>query len=205
MRPTGSCSHRVTVLVLAAVVVLLAPGAAYGAVGFLREDLTVGLAPTAAAVSDFNADGDRDLAVVNQFDNTVSVLLGAAGNTFAAPTTYPVGNGPYALAVGEFNGDGDPDLAVVNNYAVSVTVLLGAAGGTFAPQPAFATALSNPFAVAVGDFDQDGDSDLAVTAVDPDTADGVVAVHLGDGGGIVRRRDHVPDRPVRVRCGGGRI
>ena len=36
-------------------------------------------APTSVAVGDFNGDNDPDLAVANQFDGTVSVLLGTPG------------------------------------------------------------------------------------------------------------------------------
>jgi len=39
--------------------------------------------PQAAAVGDFNGDGNLDLAVVNSNTNTVSILLGKGDGTFA--------------------------------------------------------------------------------------------------------------------------
>ena len=48
--------------------------------------------PSSVAVDDFNADGDRDLAVANYASDNVSVLLGGPGGTFTAPTNFPAGD-----------------------------------------------------------------------------------------------------------------
>jgi hypothetical protein len=89
------------------------PGSPYGA--STLATYPVGHNPQAVVVGDFNNDGKLDLAVANENDNTVSILLGNGDGTFQAQTT--VGSGaaaPVALAVADFDGDGNLDFAVVN-------------------------------------------------------------------------------------------
>src|SRR5919197_2770496 len=81
-----------------------------------------GTQPLSMAVGDFNRNGDPDLAAVNNPSGAggVSVLLGASGAAFGAPTGYAIGNHPQSVAAGYFNGDGDLDLAVTSDAGVSV-------------------------------------------------------------------------------------
>src|SRR5262249_47187189 len=51
----------------------------------------VGKGPDAIVTGDFNGDGRTDLAVANEYDNTVSVLLGNGDGTFQPQVTYAVG------------------------------------------------------------------------------------------------------------------
>ena len=87
---------------------------------------------------DFTGDGRTDLAVANEGDNTVSVLLGNGDGTFQPQVTYAVGLGPDAIVAGDFNGDGRTDLAVANGSDGTVSVLLGNGDGTFQPQVTYA-------------------------------------------------------------------
>ena len=57
----------------------------------------VGSSPRSITSSDLDGDGDQDLAVVNQGDNTVSVLLNNGDGTFATQVTYGVGTSPYDM------------------------------------------------------------------------------------------------------------
>jgi hypothetical protein len=133
-----------------------------------------GASPAAVALADFNKDTRLDLAVVNSFDNSVSVLLGKADGTFGPAVNAGTGVGPHSLAVGDFNGDGKLDIATANGTDISV--LLGNGDGTF--QAARSVVLpfefppgghggwprpQTPLSVAVGDFNADGKLDLAVT------------------------------------------
>src|SRR5262249_14057427 len=120
-----------------------------------------GLHPDAIVTADFNHDNRVDIAVVNNGDNTVSVLLGNPGGTFQAPKNAGTGAGPRSIAVGDFDGDGNLDIATANGNDVSV--LLGNGDGTF--KAAQNTSIgSNPLSVAVGDFNGDGKLDLGVTS-----------------------------------------
>ncbi len=124
--------------------------------------------PVAMAVSDFNSDGNQDLAIVNQATNNVTILLGNGDGTFTeasgSPISSGVGNGPVAIAAGDLNGDSKPDLAVVNQADDTVSVLLNNGDATFAPATGspLQTAAS-PTGVVIADFNQDGIPDLAVT------------------------------------------
>jgi type II secretory pathway component GspD/PulD (secretin) len=139
--------------------------------------------PIAMAVSDFNSDGNQDLAIVNQTTNDVSILFGNGNGTFtqAANSPFAVGKSPVAIATGDLNLDGHPDLVVLNQADNTLSVLLGNGDGTFtsAPNSPLATG-QTPTAVTVADFNGDGIPDIAAT--DPLTDS--VSVYLGLGQGV---------------------
>jgi len=159
-------------------------GTATGSLSFLNpSNPATGAAPASIAVGDFNGDGNLDLAVTNQQDNTVTILLGNGDGTFAAaPVSPATGNSPVSIAVGDFNGDGKLDLAVANQQDNTVTILLGNGDGTFTAASASPATGSSPFSIAVGDFDGDGNLDLAVTNQQANT----VTILLGNGDGTFR-------------------
>ena len=103
-----------------------------------RSTYAVGSEPHAIVAGDFNGDGRTDLAIANNGDNTVSVLLGNGDGTFQPQVTYAVGSDPDAIVAGDFNGDGRTDLAVANSHDSTVSVLLGNGDGTFQPQVTYA-------------------------------------------------------------------
>jgi hypothetical protein len=139
------------------------------------------------AAGDLNGDGRLDLAVANQGDNTVSVLLGNGNGTFQHQVTYPVGSFPVSVAVGDFSGDSKLDLAVVNNQNNTVGVLLGNGNGTFQSQVSFPVG-SSPYSMAVGDFNGDGKQDIAV----PSFGSTTVSVLLGKGDGTFQPQVSYP-------------
>ena len=145
---------------------------------FPRTDFTVGHSPNAIAIADFNGDGKLDMAVTNEGDNTVSILLGNGDGTFQSQSTFATGLAPDAIVSGDFNGDGKLDLAVANFTDNTISMFLGNGDGTFAAGRTIA-GVNRPAAMITGDFRNSGKLDLAVV----DQADGVVSVLLGNGDG----------------------
>jgi hypothetical protein len=146
--------------------------------------VAVGYGPDALVVGDFNGDGKLDLAVANDWDNNVTILLGNGDGTFTPAPGSPVAVGvePSALAVGDFNRDGKLDLAVANFEDNSVTILLGQGNGSFTPAPNSPVSIESPtlpYGLAAGDFNGDGLLDLAVSGFGDDT----VAILSGNGDG----------------------
>src|SRR6202158_495238 len=164
---------------------------------FPETSFAVGNNPVALAASDFNIDGLPDLAVANQGDNTISILLNQNNGNFAAATGSPIAlakteTAPSAIVAGVFgntvtsaSGVATPtaDLVIANSTSNNVTVLLGNGDGTFreaagSPYPVG----KNPSSVVVADFNGDGNADFAVANKDDNT----ISVLKGDGkGGFV--------------------
>jgi hypothetical protein len=173
---------------------------------FGRADFLVGRTPMALASGDFNNDGQPDMVVVNQFDNTISVLVGKPDGTFAPHVDYAAGPQPTAVTVGDFNRDGNLDIAVVNQNCTvrsekivgimvcgtgTVSIFLGNGDGTFGPHTEFIVG-TQPVSIAAADFNGDGNLDVAVAnansceltfGIDGDCEPGSVSVLLGDGAG----------------------
>jgi len=80
--------------------------------------------PTSIAVADYNLDGEADLAVSDQSDNAVSILLNIGGGAFSPNFEIPVGTGPVSIVTADFNGTGKPDVATANNGSNDVSVIL---------------------------------------------------------------------------------
>jgi Flp pilus assembly secretin CpaC len=140
--------------------------------------IAVGKSPVAIATGDLNNDSHPDLVVVNQTDNTVSVLLGNGDGTFTAATNSPLptGQAPTAVTISDFNADGNPDIAVTDPQTDSVSVFLGIGQGLFAP--AFELPVgSNPTAILSAALSGASLSDVAV-ADDPSGTTGQVTVIL---------------------------
>jgi hypothetical protein len=98
--------------------------------------IAVGALPVAIATADFNADGVADLAVVNQQDDTISILLGSANanGTFVAGPNSPFSTGstaPAGIVAASFSGGITPDLAITNNGSSTVSLFIADGTGTF--------------------------------------------------------------------------
>ena len=161
---------------------------------FPETTFAVGNNPVALASADFNFDNLPDLAVANQNDSTVSILLNQDNGNFVAATNSPFAlakteTGPSAIATATFGNTVTStgglqqlpaDLVIANSTSDNVTILLGNGDGTFHEAVGSPYAVGkNPSAVVVADFNGDGNTDFAVANKDDNT----ISVFRGDGTG----------------------
>jgi 6-phosphogluconolactonase (cycloisomerase 2 family) len=171
---------------------------------FASSSVGVGQSPYDVVVSDFNNDGNQDLAVVNFTSDTVSILLGNGAGAFSTKSTPAVGHAPISATAGDFNRDGNLDLAVAN-YCPScgeggstVSILLGNGDGTFSSGSDVPVGM-DPESVITADFNGDGNLDLAVTNGQSNT----VSIRLGNGHGTFTSSSDIPvgNGPVGIVAG----
>jgi len=150
----------------------------------------VGANPSAVVIADFNGEGNLDIAVANQGDNTISVFAGdgLGGFTpfekspFALPTSE---KGPIAMLSGTFDNSGKPEIAVLNAATENIGIFQASFDSTFDGTfteingSPIATGV-NPVAFAAGDLNADGFSDLAVV----NQSANEVTVLVNDGTGV---------------------
>lgn len=140
--------------------------------------VTVGKGPVAMTSADFDSNGSADLAIVNQVDGTVSVLLNAGNATFSPAPTSPLvtGTTPTGIAAGDFTGSGGIDLVVTNSGTNSASVYTNAGLGALVL--AFeAPAGVNPTAIVAQNLSGQALPDFAITN-NPAGAQGDVNVIL---------------------------
>jgi Bacterial type II and III secretion system protein/FG-GAP-like repeat len=100
-----------------------------------ERDFPAGAGPTSIAVGDFNVDGLDDLAVTDETDNAVSVLLNLGGGLFGPNFELPVDQAPVSIVADDFNGDSKTDVATANQSSNDATVILNSSsfGGATSP------------------------------------------------------------------------
>jgi type II secretory pathway component GspD/PulD (secretin) len=171
---------------------------------------TTGNGPVWIATGVFNGTNNNtaiDLAVANQTDNTVTILLGNGDGTFTPGTTLKTGNGPVSIAATTLTTNGSSSvnnnvcLFVANHTDDTISIFLGNGDGTFVT-PTAATTLATgrgPSSILAADFNGDGKIDLAVT----NQTDNTVSIFLGNGDGTfgARTDDNVGNGPVWVATG----
>jgi hypothetical protein len=152
---------------------------------------SAGYFTNSVAVGDFNGDGNPDLALASQCQDStctnggVSVLLGKGNGTFQAAQAYgSVGSQADSVVTADVNGDGKTDLVVLNLCQNTtdcsngvVYPLIGRGDGTFHDGHAYNSGGANAYSVVAGDFNGDGNIDVVVS-----NGDGT-CVLLGNGNG----------------------
>ncbi len=175
--------------------VLLNQTEAPGLESFTMATYNEGVAPYSVAVADFDGDGQLDIAVVNDGDDDVGLLVNQGGGSFAPQATFAVGSYPRQVAAGDFNGDGRPDLVVTNSAADTISVLFNQGDGGFAAQVTYPVG-NYPSPVLLGDFNGDGKLDVAVANTMGATLS--VLLNLGDGGFAPQVPYAVGNNPVSL-------
>jgi Flp pilus assembly secretin CpaC len=168
-------------------------GSAVTSTVFARTDFAVGNNPVAVVAQDFNNDALLDLAVVNQADSSISILLSSDNGNFTATTGSPIKLGtnellPSAIASKIFRLTDathlvqPADLVIANSGSNTVSVLLGSENfdGTFTEATGSPFAVgAKPSGVVIADFNGDGLLDFAVV----NQGDNTISVFQGDGQG----------------------
>jgi hypothetical protein len=161
------------------------------------EQFTVGQGPVSLTAADFRNAGTQDLAVLNEIDNTITVLLnqgGSATSQFAQAPNSPISLGtartttpavPAQIASGSLNSATDslPDLLVTDPVANTVTVLLEntAGDGTFTIQKNPIAVGNEPSGIAVGTFNSNHNSNVGFVVTN--FADNTISAFTGNGDG----------------------
>jgi type II secretory pathway component GspD/PulD (secretin) len=169
------------------------------------QQFNVGNNPVAMVSADFRSAGTLDLAVVNQGDNTVTILLNqgtGAVPQFAQPTSgtglvSPIRLGTAwtsstpapAVATGSLNtnssaanNDNFADLLVADPVGNAVIVLLGNGDGSFQTPAAPIPVGNQPSAIAIGAFNsRNGDSNPGFVVTN--FKDSTYSVFNGNGDG----------------------
>jgi type II/III secretion system protein/VCBS repeat protein len=144
-----------------------------------NSPITVGKTPVAIAAGDLNGDAVPDLAVVNQADNTATILLNNGDATFTQSAGSPLATAttPAGVVIANFTNGANNDLVVSNTGQGTIGIYVGLGAGTFAPRFELNTP-NGPSAIISADFNGDQLPDVALTALGQITNQGQLAVVL---------------------------
>jgi hypothetical protein len=162
-----------------------------GLSGFGKLDFPTGSNPVGVTIGDFDRNGTLDMAIANDKDDTVQILLGNGDGTFTAGATYTLKGSPINIVSADLTGNGILDLITANQLSSHIAVFLGNGDGTFQAPQYFATGL-HPMSLTFGDFNGNGKIDIAT----PNFADNTISVLLGNGDGTFQ-----PGVPYPVGAG----
>jgi hypothetical protein len=159
----------------------------------------VGALPWSITASDFNSDGNVDVATADNVGQSISVLLGDGTGNLATASTYSAGPiigistpRPRQVTSVDLNLDGKTDLVWTVTYGQTVDGRLGVLlnNGSFNPflnvNPTFYSIGKNPYGLVATDLNRDGKPDL-VSANSPNPGDGSISVLLGVGDGTLQQ------------------
>jgi FG-GAP-like repeat len=154
-----------------------------------------GPSPNDFAVSDFNHDGHRDLAVVNTQTPFISIFLGNGRGGFRAAPGSPIRTAsyphPHGVAAADFTGRGAIDLITDSWGHDQIEMLPGDGHGGFA-HGGFIDVGKRPYQrLRSADLNGDGKADIVTTNLDGDSA----TILLGDGHGGFHE---APGSPVKT-------
>ncbi len=158
----------------------------------LQPPAPLGPGASPSDTSDFNRDGETDVAVANQSDGTISVLLGHGDGTFTPQPPLQIVLSPYGIVALDADGDGDTDL-VNSNYGSngSLSISLNNGRGGFGAPTFFEGGVSGERGLASADMNNDGILDLVVGG----WSSAQIAILTGNGNGTFTISD--------VRSSGG--
>ncbi len=159
---------------------------------------STGSGPKSMSLADFNRDSIPDAAVVNSYDDTLTILQGMGEGMFLTAGVYATGSTPVQIEAEDLDSDGSLDLVVINLYSDEVSIHKGSGSGTFF-DALFLPVGERPSGVATGDINEDGFPDLVVANADDDS----LSVMIGRGDGTFFSQTEYPtgNHPLAVASG----
>ncbi|MGD0338143.1 MAG: FG-GAP-like repeat-containing protein [Bacteroidota bacterium] len=140
-----------------------------GSISFAsRVNYKTGSRPVDVAITDIDGDEKPDIAVINEFDNTLSIFLNTSTSgsiSLASKVDYTTGSDPLGIAIGDIDGDGKHDVVVTNfgSNTISVFRNTSTSGSVSLASKIDYTAGNAPYGIATTDIDGDGKPDIVVT------------------------------------------
>jgi hypothetical protein len=100
---------------------------------FVGSPIVVGINPVAIASADLDGNASADLAIVNNTDNTVTVLLNNGDGTFVAGPNSPLATSPNptGIAIADFAENGTAGIAVTSAGSNTFRVFFAITAGLF--------------------------------------------------------------------------
>lgn len=155
----------------------------YQALGDLITGSGIDSGPLGVATGDFDRDGQADVVVANQLEDSVTVFFGDGTGAFPEVRTFEVDALPTAARFGDVTGDSLADIVVVNEGSDTVVILMGDGMGEVVDRRTLDTG-GFPESVALRDLNGDGLADV-ITA---DSFSDVISVFASNGDGEFQDR-----------------
>jgi hypothetical protein len=86
--------------------------------------ITGEVSPIFVAVSDFNGDGNQDVAVLSAVEGNVDIRLGNGDGTFQSPVRFGANTNPLAMGVGFFSRPKWSNIVVANSGSNNISSLV---------------------------------------------------------------------------------
>ena len=150
---------------------------------------------TVLDIADIDNDNHNDIALINRFDDSASILFGDGTGAFPREITFDIQKRPRWITVDDVNQDNNQDLIITYQFNNIVSILLGDGKGNFG-NPTDYTVGNNPFSVVTENINDDSYPDIITT----NRNDGTITVLYNDGAGIYNDIDFyfVTPEPLTV-------